>query len=90
VASCNYTDKTTDPISTATQKEPLVKITGITDRVYKNVSGSVKVSESGNVIYSIERDNLHDVVIWNPWVDAAKGMSDFGPDDGYKNMRKFA
>jgi len=26
------------------------------------------------------------VVVWNPWVEKAKGMADFGPEDGYKKM----
>jgi glucose-6-phosphate 1-epimerase len=28
---------------------------------------------------------LDDITIWNPWVEKAKGMSDFG-DDEYKQM----
>jgi glucose-6-phosphate 1-epimerase len=32
------------------------------------------------------RDNLQDVVVWNPWTEKAKDMSDFEPKDGYKNM----
>lgn len=34
----------------------------------------------------IQRDNLVDSVVWNPWIEKAKGMSDFEPKDGYKNM----
>lgn len=26
------------------------------------------------------------MVVWNPWIEKAKGMADFEPKDGYKNM----
>lgn len=34
----------------------------------------------------MQRDNISDSVTWNPWIEKAKGMSDFEPNDGYKNM----
>jgi glucose-6-phosphate 1-epimerase len=66
-----------------------VTITGETDRVYtpaKGPSEPVCVIESGKTTFSVVRDNLADVVVWNPWVDKAAGMADFGPKDGWKNM----
>jgi glucose-6-phosphate 1-epimerase len=32
------------------------------------------------------RDNLDDVVVWNPWVEKAASMGDFSPNDGWKEM----
>lgn len=32
------------------------------------------------------RDNLEEVVVWNPWVDKSAGMADFAPKDGWKTM----
>jgi glucose-6-phosphate 1-epimerase len=37
-------------------------------------------------VFEIVRDNLEDAVVWNPWIEKAKGMGDFSPKDGYKNM----
>ncbi len=42
--------------------------------------------EGGRPRYEITRDNLPDVVVWNPWTDKAKGMGDFAPKDGFRNM----
>lgn len=37
-------------------------------------------------LFSITRDGLGDVVVWNPWIEKARNMADFGPDEAYKNM----
>lgn len=37
-------------------------------------------------LFSITREALSDVVVWNPWIEKAKSMADFGPDEAYKNM----
>lgn len=80
-----YKDKVT--ASEATEENAELAIVSKVDRVYANVSNTVVVKSSGNPLYRVERTNLEDVVIWNPWEDAV-GMADFGPDDGYKNMSK--
>ncbi|KAI1752726.1 galactose mutarotase-like domain-containing protein [Xylaria castorea] len=66
-----------------------VTITGETDRVYtpaKGPSSPVVVAEGGSTAFSVVRDNLKDVVVWNPWTEKAAGMGDFEPKDGFKNM----
>ncbi|PUU73686.1 galactose mutarotase-like domain-containing protein [Tuber borchii] len=55
------------------------------DRVYANVPDTVQVKNGGEAIFKVDRTNLEDVVVWNPWEGASK-MADFGPEDGYKNM----
>lgn len=62
---------------------------GETDRVYTPAKGPkhpVTISESGTQRVRIVRDNLDQVVVWNPWVDKSAGMKDFAPKDGWKNM----
>ena len=44
------------------------------------------MQEDGKPRLEFVRDTLADVVVWNPWSEKAKGMSDFGPEDGYKQM----
>lgn len=76
-----------DGLKTKTQSAA-VTITGETDRVYTPMASGTQVAvvESGKKTFSVARDNLANVVVWNPWVDKAKGMADFEPKDGYKNM----
>lgn len=42
--------------------------------------------EDGALRFSVARDNLGDVVVWNPWTDKAQGLGDFAPKSGYQNM----
>lgn len=44
------------------------------------------VTEGGSKVFSIVRDNLNDVVVWNPWTEKAAGIGDFAPKDGFKQM----
>lgn len=82
-----YIDKV-DGASTKTQSSS-VTITGETDRVYtpaKGPSEPVVVTEGGKKAFTVVRDNLADVVVWNPWTEKAAGMGDFAPKDGFKQM----
>ncbi|KAI0126921.1 galactose mutarotase-like domain-containing protein [Xylariales sp. AK1849] len=82
-----YVDKV--DAAKAKKQSGTVTITSETDRVYtpaKGPSEPVVVSEGGVTKFSVVRDNLEDVVVWNPWTEKAAGMGDFAPKDGYKNM----
>lgn len=82
-----YIDKV-DAAQVKTQSSA-VTITGETDRVYTPAKGPgepVKVVEGGKPVFSVVRDSLNDLVVWNPWADKAQGMGDFAPKDGYKEM----
>jgi glucose-6-phosphate 1-epimerase len=66
-----------------------IAITAETDRIYtpsKGPSEPVVVLEGNEKKFSVVRDNLDDVVVWNPWIEKSKGMGDFEPKEGYKNM----
>lgn len=66
-----------------------VKIAGEVDRVYTPTGGPsapVQIVQGGKTVFTVIRDNLNDVVVWNPWSEKAAGMGDFAPKDGYKKM----
>lgn len=88
LSGASYLDKV-DGLKTKTESEANVKITGETDRVYTPAKGPeepINIVEGGKTVYSIVRDNLTDVVVWNPWTEKAKAMGDYEPKDGYKEM----
>jgi glucose-6-phosphate 1-epimerase len=89
LANAPYVDKV-DNLAAKTQSDPTVTITGETDRVYTPqgdpTNDPVTVVEGGKPRYAVARDNLSNVVVWNPWTDKAQGIADFAPKDGFRNM----
>lgn len=78
-----------DGAVTKTENSPSFTITAETDRVYTPAGGPespVVISEGGKKLFEIVRDNLNEVVVWNPWADKSGGMGDFQPKSGWKNM----
>lgn len=71
-----------------TEKSPVITFTEEFDRVYKkvNTEKTFQIIELGKVLMNVDRDNLPDAVVWNPWVAKSEGMADFEPKSGYKNM----
>ncbi|XP_072022752.1 uncharacterized protein [Amphiura filiformis] len=69
-----------------TEDRELVSLAENYDRVYQNTPDEhvVMDGESGRTVI-VKKTNFPDTVVWNPWADKAKGMSDFG-DDEYPNM----
>ncbi|UKZ49340.1 hypothetical protein TrVGV298_003586 [Trichoderma virens] len=78
-----------DGVKDKTQSSDPITFSGETDRVYTPVKGPghpVVITDGGVAKFRVVRDNLDDVVVWNPWVDKSAGMGDFQPKDGWKNM----
>ncbi|KAL1998806.1 hypothetical protein VTN02DRAFT_5542 [Thermoascus thermophilus] len=88
-----YVDKTRNA-TVHTESSPALAITGETDRVYQALDPSVPIvvvsaaaeDDDGQPLFSITREALSDIVVWNPWIDKARGMGDFAPDEAYRNM----
>lgn len=78
-----------DKVDSKLQPSSAVTFSAETDRVYTPVKGPknpIIVSDGGKPRFRLIRDNLDQVVVWNPWTDKAEAMSDFSPNDGYKHM----
>merc|ERR1711879_172406 len=55
------------------------------DRIYLSAPEKLTVSDEGAGVFTVEKTNLPDLVLCNPWVDKAKATADFG-DDEYHDM----
>ncbi|KAK2745859.1 hypothetical protein FQN57_003472 [Myotisia sp. PD_48] len=82
-----YVDKVKNA-ETFTEESNALAITSETDRVYQSLDpqSPVVVEADGTPVFSLTRESLSDIVVWNPWIEKAKGMADFSPDEAYKNM----
>lgn len=53
-----------------------------TDRVYVQAPDAVRIrDEARDLTITIEKSNLPDVVVWNPWIEKARRMPDFGDEE---------
>ncbi|GMM32439.1 glucose-6-phosphate 1-epimerase [Martiniozyma asiatica (nom. inval.)] len=70
------------------EKAPAIDFNSELDRIYKKIPQEriLQVVYKGNVIHSVQRESLKDVVVWNPWIDKSAGMADFEPKNGWENM----
>lgn len=79
-----------DQLLAATYKEkaPMLSFHEEFDRIYKKVGEEkhIQVVDKGKVLIDLERKNLPDAVVWNPWIEKSKSMADFAPKLGYMNM----
>jgi glucose-6-phosphate 1-epimerase len=63
------------------ESRSLITIEKEVDRIYENVPNSLIVNDD----IEITKIGFTDAVVWNPWIEKSKAMSDFD-DDEYKKM----
>lgn len=70
------------------ERLPVVSFIEEVDRIYQKIDDDilVQVVALGHPVHTLKRQNLPDLVVWNPWVKKSKEMVDFEPKDGYKTM----
>ncbi|CAB4058655.1 E5.1.3.15 [Lepeophtheirus salmonis] len=80
-----YIDKVKGGAKT-NESRPKVTISDSTDSIYLSAPDVITLhgAQNGHSI-QIKKSGIKDVVVWNPWIENAKKMSDFG-DEGYTNM----
>jgi len=81
LGSCDFLDKT-DGMRRKTQSvEPLV-LTAETDRVYPAAHGTCVIEDpawSRRIV--IEKAGSSSTIVWNPWIERSRALSDFGDDE---------
>jgi D-hexose-6-phosphate mutarotase len=80
-----FYDRLSGPGPVPGEPDP-VRFGSETDRIYLGTRASTMVrdADAGRCV-AISKDGSDATVVWNPWVDKAKAMDDFG-DDEWKRM----
>lgn len=81
----SYLDKV-ENFAKKKEKDDAVRILSEVDRVYLDSKGTVEIRDErlGRVI-RIEKENSASTVVWNPWIEKAQQMPDFGNEE-YQTM----
>lgn len=80
LAGRNYIDKTAAG-ARLTQQGP-IRIERETDRVYLNTTDDVRVTDPALHRQSlVTKTGSQSTVVWNPWMDKARALPDFGDDE---------
>lgn len=64
------------------EDRPCIRFASETDSIYPNAADSLRVEDEGrgrSVV--IEKRNMPDVVVWNPWIEKSRRMEDYGEDE---------
>ena len=92
LAGTDYLDKVGGTTPRNQGPEP-IRFTAETDRVYVNTQAACTIHDPGTrrrIVVRKSRSNA--TVVWNPWVDKARAMPDFGDDewprDGVRRNRQ--
>ena len=78
-----YLDKT-ENFARRTQTDPVLTLSGVTDRPYLNTTSPIVVDDP--LLHrriTVTKSNSNTTVIWNPWENA--GLADM-PSDGWRHM----
>ncbi|MCU1447692.1 D-hexose-6-phosphate mutarotase [Cryobacterium sp.] len=78
-----FTDRLSGP--QPAESEP-VRFSGETDRIYQASTADTTVTDAATGrVFSINKQGSASTVVWNPWIEKAAAMADFG-DDEYTGM----
>ncbi len=84
LAGCDYLDKV-DQFRRKVQAGDL-RLANETDRIYLDTTAECFIEDRGmQRQIGIAKNGSRTTVVWNPWIDKARSMKDFG-DDEYKRM----
>lgn len=81
VEGVRYLERRLDEAERVEGDEPL-RIRGETDRVYLRAPDRLRLhDEALERTVVVEKEGFADVVVWNPWVDKARSLEDFGNEE---------
>lgn len=77
-----YLDKTRNYVRKV--QDGTVTIAGETDRVYLDAGGPITLRDGENEVRIADRGGWRSTIVWNPWKERARALSDLGDDEWKK------
>ena len=75
-----------DNFARKTEQADVIRFIAETDRVYFNTPHTTEIRDAAlRRVIRVEKENSVSTVVWNPWIEKAKRMVDYG-DDEYLRM----
>ncbi len=82
---CTYLDKV--GVAQSRTQQGAIQITSEVDRIYIDTAADCLIEDLGlKRRIRIAKRGSRSTVVWNPWVEKAAKMGDFGSDTGYRGM----
>jgi D-hexose-6-phosphate mutarotase len=80
----SYLDKV-DNFARKTETHDAIRVSSEVDRVYLDATGTVEIRDAHmQRVIRIEKEHSASTVVWNPWIDKAQQMVDFGNEEFHK------
>jgi glucose-6-phosphate 1-epimerase len=83
LANASYDDRLGEP--RVRTQEGDVTISGETNRIYRSATTCDIFDQSLGRTIAVGKESFPETVVWNPWIERARAMADFG-DDEYRSM----
>ena len=81
LVDAHYLDKT-DGFKRKTQTEPVIHLTGKTDRLFLNTAATATLDDTNlNRRITVAKTNSLSTIVWNPWAAGSAKMADMTPEN---------
>ncbi|CAO3600264.1 unnamed protein product [Absidia cylindrospora] len=67
--------------ATSVESRDKITIAEEVDRVYQDVQDHLQLNTGDGQKLTIDKTGMKDTVVWNPWIEKAQGMGDFGNEE---------
>ncbi|KAI9476041.1 MAG: galactose mutarotase-like domain-containing protein [Benjaminiella poitrasii] len=84
LTNIEYLDVNIPDAKPGVEKRQKVTLDSEIERMYKKTPDTLLLQRGNGTAMKIEKNNLKDTVVWNPWIESSNAMDDFEDDEWEK------